>query len=319
MTAPLENVLQKISRLRTYQRGERRAPHKPLLLLIAIGERIRGKEKLAYGEVEKALMPLLKAFAPPVQNRPQPELPYWHLVSDGLWTVEGADALPRQAGGFPRIGALRQTHGGLDSELATVVTTDPIGTELIIERLLEEYFPPTIQEDIMAAVGIERPAQRMMRDAPLATAAIRYRNPRFREDVLRAYEHQCAATGFRAALGGSYFGCEAAHVRWHAYDGPDDVGCATGGLTKIRPTDTKCGRLPVVPKAQDNGAIAIPSTTSCVKWRRATWCSLSPKHASRPSGSRALTVMRLQSLLSLDRREPTGKKLAGALTSASMS
>ena len=26
-----------------------------------------------------------------------------------------------------------------------------------------------------------------------------------------------------AALGGLYFGCEAAHVQWHAYDGPDSV------------------------------------------------------------------------------------------------
>lgn len=223
MTTPLENVLLKVSRLRTYQRGERRAPHKPLLLLIAIGELIRGKGQLPYREVEEALMPLLKAFAPQVKNRHQPELPYWYLVSDGLWTVEGAGALPRQAGGFPKIAALRQTHGCLDAELATVVTTDPVGTELIIERILEGYFPPTMHEDIMAAVGIERPAERMLRDTPLATATIRYRNPRFREDVLRAYEHQCAATGFRAALGGSYFGCEAAHVRWHAYDGPDDV------------------------------------------------------------------------------------------------
>lgn len=223
MTMALDNVLEKISRLRTYQRGERRAPHKPLLLLIAIGELIRGKEKLPYPEVEKALMPLLNAFAPQVRNRHQPELPYWHLASDGLWIVEGAEALPRQAGGFPSIAALRKTYGRLDSELAAVVTTDPVGTELIIERILEEYFPPTIHEDIMAAVGIELPAQRMLKDAPLSKAILRYRNPRFREDVLRAYEHQCAATGFRAALGGSYFGCEAAHVRWHAYDGPDDV------------------------------------------------------------------------------------------------
>jgi putative restriction endonuclease len=220
---PLDNVLQKISRLRTYQRGERRAPHKPLLLLIAIGELIRGKEHLPYPAVEKSLMPLLRAFAPQVRNRHQPELPYWHLTSDGLWTVEGAESLPRQAGGFPRIAALRQTHGCLDAELATVVSTDPVGTELVIERILREYFPQTIHEDIMAAVGIERPAQRMLRDAPLASAVVRYRNPRFREDVLRAYEHRCAATGFRAALAGSYFGCEAAHVRWHAYDGPDDV------------------------------------------------------------------------------------------------
>jgi putative restriction endonuclease len=41
--------------------------------------------------------------------------------------------------------------------------------------------------------------------------------------VLRAYEHRCAVTGFQAALGGSYFGCEAAHVKWHAYEGPDTL------------------------------------------------------------------------------------------------
>ena len=45
----------------------------------------------------------------------------------------------------------------------------------------------------------------------------------FRKKVLRAYEHRCAVTGFRAALGGSYFGCEAGHVQWHAFGGPDTV------------------------------------------------------------------------------------------------
>ena len=30
-------------------------------------------------------------------------------------------------------------------------------------------------------------------------------------------------TGFRAAIGGQYYGCEAAHVQWHAYNGPDTV------------------------------------------------------------------------------------------------
>ncbi len=37
MASPLESVLAKISRLNTWRRGELRAPHKPLLLLIAIG------------------------------------------------------------------------------------------------------------------------------------------------------------------------------------------------------------------------------------------------------------------------------------------
>jgi len=30
-------------------------------------------------------------------------------------------------------------------------------------------------------------------------------------------------TGFRAALGGNYFGVEAAHVQWHAFDGDDTL------------------------------------------------------------------------------------------------
>ena len=52
---------------------------------------------------------------------------------------------------------------------------------------------------------------------------MRKRDPRFREEVLRAYENRCAFSGFRAALGGTFLGCEAAHVQWHSHDGPDSV------------------------------------------------------------------------------------------------
>lgn len=223
MPSSLESVLAKISRLRTYRRGERRAPHKPLLLLIAIAALLKGTRNLSFVQIEKKLLPLLDAFAPPVVGRHQPQLPFWHLATDGLWEIPGKDQLPRQAGGFPVMSALRATVGHLPDDLATVVTTDPAGTELIVERLLNEFFPRTMHEDILAAVGIAPTIVSDVRDVDPARAPLRYRNPRFRDNVLRAYEHQCAATGFRAALGGSYFGCEAAHVKWHAYGGPDDV------------------------------------------------------------------------------------------------
>ncbi len=223
MTLSRDAVLAKIGRLNTFRRGERRAPHKPLLLLIAISALLRGRRVLSFAEVEQQLAPLLRAFAPPVVGRHQPELPFWHLASDGLWTVHGADELPRQSGGFPKMSGLRSTFGELAPELAAIITSDPATTELIIERLLEAYFPATIQEEVIAAVGIERRVTSDAEDSLSATATLRYRNPRFRENVLRAYEFRCAATGFRAALAGSYFGCEAAHVRWHAYDGPDEV------------------------------------------------------------------------------------------------
>lgn len=223
MPSPLESALAKVSRLNTYHRGERRAPHKPLLLLTAIGALMKGRRDLPFSFVEDMLNPLLRAFAPPVAGRPQPELPYWHLISDGLWEVPGAGTLLRQASGFPRLAALRGSVGRLSDDIATVVTTDRVGTEMLVEQLLDTYFPPSIQEEVLAAVGIARAVSQADPVHEAVRTAVRYRNPEFRENVLRAYEHQCAVTGFRASLGGIYFGCEAAHVKWHAYGGPDDV------------------------------------------------------------------------------------------------
>jgi putative restriction endonuclease len=42
-------------------------------------------------------------------------------------------------------------------------------------------------------------------------------------NVLCDYEYRCAFSGFRAALNGTYFECEAAHVQWHSFASPDAV------------------------------------------------------------------------------------------------
>jgi predicted restriction endonuclease len=48
----------------------------------------------------------------------------------------------------------------------------------------------------------------------------------FAEEVLRAYAYQCAMCGFGGALGRTPVGIEAAHVRWHSQNGPDEVANA---------------------------------------------------------------------------------------------
>ena len=48
------------------------------------------------------------------------------------------------------------------------------------------------------------------------------RDPEFRSEIIRFYEHKCAMCGFNGRLGCSDFALEAAHIRWHAEGGPDD-------------------------------------------------------------------------------------------------
>lgn len=218
-----DDILQQIEGLRTYRKGQRRAPHKPLLLLFAIAELLQGRRRLPFSAVEAALTPLLNAYAPPVVGRHQPELPYWHLSTDGLWRVEDAAALARQASGFPTMSALRESAGSLPGEFAERLLANPRLVHDVVTLLLEEHFAPSVHEDILAAVGLVLDAPAAVAERPERATAARSRDPRFRDAVLRAYEYRCAFSGFRAALGGAYFGCEAAHVQWHAHEGPDSV------------------------------------------------------------------------------------------------
>lgn len=219
-----DKLLRTVAGLNTFRSGERRAPHKPLLVLSALAELQQGRDRLPFNDARSMLLPLLNAWAPPVANRHQPELPYWHLRSDGIWEVEGDEDLPRQAGGFPKIGALAETQAGFTPEVLGLLKHDPALAGEIADTVLTRYFPESARQEIMAAVGLDEAAlfNAVADIEPLAARRLA-RNPRFRQDVLRAYEHRCAATGFRAALAGTYFGCEAAHVQWHAYQGPDMV------------------------------------------------------------------------------------------------
>jgi len=218
-----EKYLTSVQNLNVYRRGDRRAPHKPLLLLLAISRLRAGERKVPFGRIEEGLTPLLEAYAPSVESRHQPELPYWHLRSDGLWGVEGAENLPLQKGGFPKMPGLRRTAGQLENGFADCLSNDNSFLLSVIGSLLNDHFPSSLHGDILEAVGLALPQPDQVAENYIQNTARKPRDPKFSPRVLRAYEHRCAVSGFRAALGGRYLGCEAAHVQWHAYDGPDIV------------------------------------------------------------------------------------------------
>jgi putative restriction endonuclease len=92
-----DSVLRLFDKLNVWSRGDQRAPHKPLLVLYALGRWSRGETgDIPFNQVDADLTRLLKEFGPPRQSY-HPEYPFWRLQNDGVWVVHASGPLaPRQ-------------------------------------------------------------------------------------------------------------------------------------------------------------------------------------------------------------------------------
>jgi putative restriction endonuclease len=80
-------IIRKFQHLNVWRRGDERAPHKPLLILYALGRLQTGADRLIpFDELEKPLARLLEDFGPPRRSI-HPELPFFHLQTDGVWEI----------------------------------------------------------------------------------------------------------------------------------------------------------------------------------------------------------------------------------------
>jgi putative restriction endonuclease len=216
-------LLQRFSDLRQFQRGGHRAPHKPLLILLALGRLARGESRMVeFSDIEHQLRQLIEEFGPSVA-RGAPQYPFWHLRTDqhgGLWELSGpASILDRPAGSTPGLGELREQHvrGGFSPEVDEALRKSPELVEQLAQSLLSAHFPESLHADIRAAVGLPEVGRISVGEAPAA----QQRDPTFRQRVLRAYEHRCAVCGLDLRIGSITAAIEAAHIKWFQASGPD--------------------------------------------------------------------------------------------------
>jgi putative restriction endonuclease len=205
-------ILTRFDELNTWRQGDQRAPHKPLLVLYALGRWQQGKPEVMYAEVEPDLTALLREFGPP-RKSDHPEQPFWRLQRDGVWTVQAPADLPLKTGDdIPRVTALRSANvrAGFSADVQASLTADPALVVQIASRILERHFPESLHQDILNAVGLT-----------LDMASKKKRDPAFRQRVLKAYEYRCAVCGFDVRLGTVSIAIDAAHIRWHQAGGPD--------------------------------------------------------------------------------------------------
>lgn len=221
-TMTRDDFLRRVAGINVWKRDGERAPHKPLLLLLALGRVQRGERRLAgYGdEIADDLKSLLRRFGPP-RSVPHPEAPFARLPNDDLWEVvadEDLDRIKGKGGVTHRQLIDRAAAGGFSRSDQQLLLADPRLVEEAARELLAGHFEPSLHNDIRDAVGLSRPAEHRA-----AATASSTRDPGFRHAVLRAYERRCAVCGFDVRLDDDLVGLDAAHIRWHSAGGPDEV------------------------------------------------------------------------------------------------
>ncbi len=222
-----EGLMDALAGLRRAQVGSRRAPHKPLLVLWLLGRFASlGSTAVTYDEAEEPVSRLVNEFGPAVASRSRAReraaMPFVHLERE-LWELRDRDGTPigsdvPERGGWLRT---RGAHGRLRPHVEALLVSPPVLASAA-RLLLEQHFTPSLEGLISAAVGLDFAA---LDDAATEASPRRRRARRagFAEEVLRAYAYACAFCGFDGALGRDPVGLEAAHVRWHSQDGPDDL------------------------------------------------------------------------------------------------
>jgi len=227
-----DEIIDAFENLRVWQQKGKRAPHKPLLALLALGKLLNGEtDPLPYSAIEKKLQELLENFGP--SSAPNtPHLPFWHLHTDAdgqLWKLEGPEeVLARPRGTAPGKRELREKAicGHFPTELQESLKANPVLTKRIITQILHAHFPETLHNPILQETGLSLD----LLDPNLATdqKTKRRRDPDFRPKVLRAYEYRCCICNHNLRLANTSVGLEAAHIRWVQADGPDEE---TNGLS----------------------------------------------------------------------------------------
>jgi putative restriction endonuclease len=211
-----DSILRQFRELNVWRRGEERAPHKPLLVLLALGRLQSGAPRLLpFDEIENPLSRLLEEFGPPRKSI-HPELPFFHLQTDGVWEIDEQAPLTRRRGSKnPLRTELRKWRvgGGFTPKLYEELKERPEAVRELAREVLSAHFPESLHESIAGAVALDLEGSRR---------SLR-RDPAFRSDVVAAWDHRCAFCGFGAQLDNADIALDAAHIRWCQFGGPDTL------------------------------------------------------------------------------------------------
>ncbi len=226
-----EKILKLFGALNTHIQDGKRAPHKPLLVLLALARILREElQPIAYCDVEADLKRLLQRFGRPANASPKPHFPFWRLQHDNIWMIPERDQIRMTASNDPFATDLKSAgaHGQFIPPLQEALANSRILTLQVVFNILNDHFPASRHDDILAAAGFKasigdtdfRLAQN---NEAYEITRRRVRSSEFAAKVRNAYGNQCSVCTFAVAIDTVPIGLEAAHIRWHSHQGPNSI------------------------------------------------------------------------------------------------
>lgn len=211
----IQMLQQAIADMTIWRKGEQRAPHKPLLLLYVLAGYQQGHGRLFdyASEVRDNLRSLLERFGPQ-RAQYRPDMPFWRLQGDGFWQLQNAERCSTFGSSRqPPAGELVEFNvaGGFDKQHYDHLIKSKKLINSLARQILEAHFTESIQEELADELGFELQLLRKQRD------------PLFRQQVLRAYNYECAICGYNMQHDNTSVALEAAHIKWKQYGGPCEI------------------------------------------------------------------------------------------------
>ena len=115
-----------------------------------------------------------------------------------------------------KIGSLQKhnARGGFPKDIFDELRKDKDLAFRIALDLVDSHFADTRQSEVLKAAGVE---------AEYVVSRRRARDPSFRPRVLEAYDYRCAVCELSIFMDDAPIAVEAAHIKWHQANGPDEV------------------------------------------------------------------------------------------------
>ena len=217
MNSDARHFLIRLGSINVYKRGEQRAPHKPLYLLLLLARLQESAPRLVkFIDIRDKLNSALRLFAPRVASV-NAQYPFWRLQNDKLSEVVHRGNLRiRQSNDDPTVSSLiaSEAMGGLTEEDFALLAGNFDLQSLVAHKILDAHFPHVIHGDLVNFFGLRL-------NTPHRDDYSSYSE--FNRSVIGAYDGRCAVSGFSVSYLGKPVGLDATHICWPQIGGNDAV------------------------------------------------------------------------------------------------